>query len=162
MRDTTGRSGGREVHRRSAVRVRRVANLVNGSTLLGLVVARVAAERAVPYRDGLWLAGGYRPRFPLAGAFTIGDVVIVRAPRETVQALDRSDPRLLDHEARHATQYACCLGLPFLPLYGAAAGWSWLRCRDWWSRNWFERRAGLSDGGYRENPVVWPRVRVAG
>jgi hypothetical protein len=44
-------------------------------------------------------------------------------------------------------------------LYLAAAGWSWLRTGDFASRNVFERRAGLADGGYRERPVRLPRAR---
>jgi hypothetical protein len=35
-----------------------------------------------------------------------------------------------------------------LPLYGIASAWSWLRTRDYFSRNVFERLAGLDDGGY--------------
>jgi hypothetical protein len=38
-----------------------------------------------------------------------------------------------------------------LPLYFAAAGWSWLRCRDFYWHNVFERRAGLEAGGYRRS-----------
>jgi hypothetical protein len=60
---------------------------------------------------------------------------------------------LLDHEERHVTQYAWCAGV-LMPIgYVAAAGWSWLRTGDFASRNVFERRAGLADGGYRERPL---------
>jgi hypothetical protein len=59
----------------------------------------------------------------------------------------RGDRRLFAHEARHATQYACC-GLAMLPLYGAAALVSWTLCGDFGARNVFEQRAGLADGGY--------------
>jgi hypothetical protein len=60
---------------------------------------------------------------------------------------------LLDHEERHVTQYAWCGGV-LMPIgYVAAAGWSWLRTGDVASRNVFERRAGLVDGGYRERPL---------
>ena len=45
---------------------------------------------------------------------------------------------------------ACWLGLPFLPAYAVASAWSWARTGDPWSRNAFERRAGLAAGGYRE------------
>jgi len=38
-------------------------------------------------------------------------------------------------------------------LYLGAAGWSWLRTGDFFSRNAFERGAGLISGGYREQPV---------
>ncbi len=56
------------------------------------------------------------------------------------------------HEESHIRQYAV-LGPAFWPAYALACGWSWLRTGDWWSRNAFERRAGLSAGGYRERPV---------
>lgn len=55
---------------------------------------------------------------------------------------------LLGHEERHSTQYAYCLGLPFLVFYGVAAGWSMLRSGNPASRNFFERQAGLVAGGY--------------
>ena len=32
-------------------------------------------------------------------------------------------------------------------------GWSWLRTGDRASRNFFERQAGLADGGYRDLPT---------
>ncbi|MFP5316410.1 MAG: hypothetical protein ACLGHS_13675, partial [Actinomycetes bacterium] len=51
------------------------------------------------------------------------------------------------------TQYALCLGLPFLPAYFFFAGISWLLTGDPASRNPFERSAGLKDGGYVERPV---------
>ena len=57
---------------------------------------------------------------------------------------------LLGHEERHCTQYAWCLGLPFLPLYFLAAGWSLARTGNPGTRNFFERRAGLRAGGYPE------------
>jgi hypothetical protein len=50
-----------------------------------------------------------------------------------------------------------------MPLvYGVAAGWSWLRTGDVASRNVFERRAGLVDGGYREQPLraLWGRLEA--
>ncbi|HEY6276458.1 MAG TPA: hypothetical protein VIX86_08995, partial [Streptosporangiaceae bacterium] len=60
---------------------------------------------------------------------------------------------LLTHEARHATQFACCGGVVMLPLYFLAAGLSWLLTGDFGSRNIFERRAGLAEGGYAERPL---------
>ena len=72
-----------------------------------------------------------------AGAL-LGSVVFFRP----VVPAPESRPALLGHEAGHAAQYAWCLGLPFLPLYGLAAAWSWLRTGDPASRNPFERAAG--------------------
>ena len=125
----------------------RALNWVNGTTVAGLAVAH-ASRCTVASRDGCYEAIGYTHRYPLAGAFTIGSVVIAR---------DRLDDRVWRHELGHVRQYAWC-GPMFLPLYGLAAGWSWVRCGDWWSRNIFERRAGLAAGGYVERPV---RRRVA-
>ena len=133
-----------------AARVR--ANRRNGSTTIGLALARCTSDGAEPFRDGLWLAGGYRPRWPLGAAFTVGDVVLARAPREHLVSHDLEDPRLLDHERRHAEQWACWGGLPFLLAYGTAALTSLISHGDWWSGNRFERAAGLADGGYVARP----------
>ena len=73
---------------------------------------------------------------------------------------------MLLHEERHSWQYAACLGLPMLPLYGLAAGWSYLRGGDPGVHNAFERLAGLEDGGYatvsrRERARLRHRGRTA-
>ena len=133
-----------------AQRARRVANLVNLSTPFGLLVARVGGARRRPGPYGLVLAEGYRFRFPVASAFTLGDVIVTA---HTFEALLRTHPELLDHEARHSRQYALSLGLPYLPLYTLAMGWSVLRTGDRASANVFERGAGLRAGGYVERPV---------
>ena len=119
-----------------------VVNWANGTTLAGLALAR-ATGCGVRRCEGFYEASGYRHRYPLAGAFTIGSVVLTRHPLPA---------GVWQHELGHVRQYAFC-GPMFLPLYGLAAGWSWLRCGDWWSRNVFEQRAGLAAGGYTENPV---------
>ncbi len=129
---------------RPAYRVRQVVNAVNLSTLLGLVLAKADGATLVRGEDGLVLARGAGGSFPRADAFTVGNVVIVRTPSPGAE--------LLAHESRHATQWACCVAL-FLPLYLAAAAWSWARCGDHYSRNTVERRAGLVDGGYTEHPT---------
>ena len=124
-------------------RVRQVANVVNLSTPLGVGLALAGRGSIRRGPDGLLLA--HAVRLPArAPAFTVGNVVLLRLDDA---ALARR-PRLLVHEARHATQYACCVGPLMLPLYGLAAAWSWLRCRDASSYNIFEVRAGLEDGGY--------------
>ena len=89
------------------------------------------------------LATGSRLPLPGAAAFTIGDVV--HTP-ETEPGSAR--PRLLAHEERHSWQYAACLGLPMVPLYGVAAGWSYLRGGDPAVHNAVRALAGLEDGGY--------------
>jgi hypothetical protein len=141
-----------------AQQLRQVANALNGSTALGLILARAAAGRVVRAPHGLLVAEHYRWRLPVARAFTLGDVVLTRTDARTLLAR----PALLAHEARHAGQYAACLGPGLLPLYGAAAAWSWLRTGDPASRNIFERRAGLADGGYAERPPRRPSGRRRG
>jgi hypothetical protein len=133
---------------RVPLRVRQVVNLVNLSTPLGLLVALAGRADVRRGPDGLLIARGYRLRVPRAPAFTVGNVVLVRLDDE---ALARR-PRLLVHEARHATQYAWCVGPLMIPLYGVAAAWSWVRSRDLAAYNVFERLAGLEDGGYRTRP----------
>ena len=133
--------------RRRRVPVRRAANLVNGSTLGGLLLARLGRADVVHGPDGLWLATDYRAWFPAprAAAVTVGDVVLLRMSVQ--DALAR--PHLLRHEARHAAQWAQWVGpVGFLPAYGVASAWSWLRHGHPGRGNWFEVRAGLEDGGY--------------
>ncbi|HEY8479676.1 MAG TPA: hypothetical protein VIL71_07590 [Spirillospora sp.] len=135
-----------------AHRLRRAVNAVNLSTGLGLLLAATATRRPRDLRrgpDGLLIAGGYRPPFPVASAFTVGDVVLLRGDASGLTG----ESRLLRHEARHATQYAWCLGLPMIPLYAVCAGASMLLCGDWASYNPFERLAGLADGGYERRPL---------
>lgn len=139
-------------------RLRSAANWINLSTPFGLALARVAAGPVRRAGRGLWVAHGYRLAVPPAPAFTLGSVVFLR--RDVARGRDPvgSIPRpLLAHEERHATQYALCGGVLMPVLYLGAAGWSWVRTGDFASRNVFERRAGLADGGYREAPVRVPR-----
>ncbi|MEE2521862.1 hypothetical protein V1639_02705 [Pseudarthrobacter sp. J75] len=139
-------------------RIRQAANLLNGSTALGILLASAAGLAVVPGPRGLLLAAGYRWPLPVAGAFTVGNVVIFRT-RGTGTTPDPrlADPILLHHEERHASQYAAFLGLPFLPLYFAAAAWSMLRTGNPGSANAFERHAGLQAGGY---PLLESRWRT--
>lgn len=123
-------------------RLRAWWNLLNGSTVLGLLVAVAAKTTLQPGPNSLLLARGYTWAFPDGGAITIGNVVLVRPHHHLPEPV-------LRHESRHAWQYAVCLGLPFLPLYGLAVLWSLALYGDTSSGNAFERAAGLSDGGYR-------------
>jgi hypothetical protein len=134
-------------------RVRAAVNAVNGSTLLGLTVAVAGGARVSRGPEGLLLATGFGPAVPRASAFTVGDVVLTRHDLAWWQGRDR----LLTHEGRHAWQYAVCLGLPMLPLYAVAAGWSYVRGGDAAAHNVFEHRAGLDDGGY---PLLSRRQRL--
>ena len=134
---------------RGAYRVRLAVNLVNGSTLAGILVAAAGRARLVRCADGLVVAMGYRLPVPPAPAFCLGNVIVTRLDAEGA----RGARVLLGHEARHATQFACCGGVVMVPLYFLAAGWSWLLTGDFGSRNVFERRAGLAEGGYAERPL---------
>ena len=133
-------------------RVKTLVNLVNGSTLLGLAVAAAGRARVSRGPRGLLLATSFAYRFPRAGAFTLGNVVLTRHDVEWLAQRDR----MLAHEERHSWQWAVTCGLPMLPLYVAAMGWSYLRGGDLSTYNVFEVRAGLEDGGY---PLVSRRQR---
>lgn len=127
--------------------LRRAANLVNGTTAAGLLAARLGRVRVRPGPGGLLLGEGWNLPLPHAAAFTLGNVILYRS--RVARAFDAGpSSALLRHEARHSSQYAV-LGLAFLPLYFAAAGYSRLRAGDPASSNIFEIMAGLSDGGYR-------------
>ena len=128
----------------SGQRLRQIANMLNGSTLFGLLLAACARTPVTSGPRGLLIASRYRWQLPFAAAFTVGNVVLFRAGPEFALA----NPVLLGHEERHSTQYAWCLGLPFLPLYFIAAGWSLWRTGNPGSANFFERHAGLEAGGY--------------
>ena len=130
--------------------LRLVGNTVNLTTPLGLGVALAGRARIRRGPRGLLIAEGYRLRFPVAGAFTVGSVITTS---RTVDELLARHPRLLEHEEQHAWQYLYCLGLPFLPAYGACLVWSVLRTGDRAARNFFERQADLAAGGYRDVPV---------
>ena len=130
--------------------VRLAVNLVNGSTLAGLAVARLSRASLARCPDGLLVGTGYRLPVPAAPAFTMGNVIITRRPMLDVNS------NLFRHEARHTTQYAWCGGLLMLPLYFAAAGLSWLVSGDFGAWNAFERGAGLADGGYATRPLRRP------
>ena len=127
--------------------VRRVANVLNLSTPLGLLLARLGHARLRRGPHGTIVAAGYRSRFPAprAPALTIGDVILLRLDDARLAAR----PRLLGHEARHSTQWAWLLGIVAFPLaYGLATLWSLATVGDTALGNVFERRAGLEAGGY--------------
>ena len=138
-----------------AWRVKQVLNGVNGSTLLGLAVARAGRARLGRGPRGLMVATDYRLPLPVASAFTLGNVVTSKHDRAWLD----ERPALMRHEERHTWQYVACLGLPMLPLYALAAGWSLLVGGDPAVHNAFERLAGLEDGSY---PTVSARTRRHG
>jgi len=87
---------------RAAYRVRLLANLVNGSTMAGVLVAAAGRARLARGHDGLLIGAGYRLPVPVAPAFTVGNVILARSDHATLATM----PPLVAHEARHATQYS--------------------------------------------------------
>jgi hypothetical protein len=129
--------------------VKLVGNTLNLSTLAGVLVGVIGRARFSRGPRGLFYATGYKPGFPVASAFTIGNVILTKHDREYFDVR----PVLVQHEERHSWQYFCLIGLPMLPLYLLGVGWSWLRTGCPASRNPFERLANLADGNYDEKPV---------
>ncbi|NLE97050.1 MAG: hypothetical protein GX596_03540 [Propionibacterium sp.] len=128
-------------------RLRDTANLLNGSTVLGMLVGLFGRGRFRGY-SGLVVVDRVRlPKVVTASAMTVGSVVLV--PRRSLEEAVARVPELMQHEEEHAWQYAYCFGLPFLPLYGLATAWSLARTGDRARANVFEVQAGLETGGYR-------------
>jgi hypothetical protein len=140
---------------RRRARLREAANWINGSTPLGLAIARVGRARAVRAPDGIWHASGLR----LPGihrVFTVGNVVLHRHGPDHLRG--RHD--LLAHESAHATQWAWA-GPAFLPLYLTESLVSWVVTGDTANGNAFEIGAGLRRGGY-PTPALRRRARRRG
>lgn len=129
--------------------VKLVGNVLNLSTLFGVLVGVLGRATFSRGPRGLVYATGYRLRFPMAGAFTIGNLVLTKHDRAYLD----ERPLLVRHEEQHSWQYFWLVGLPLLPLYLVGAAWSWLRTGCPASRNPFERLANLNDGNYIERPV---------
>ncbi len=130
--------------------LRFAGNLVNLSTPTGLLIAQLGRARIETRPGGLLVAEGYRLPFPIAAAFTTGNVIT--AGGSWADLLSRN-PDLLRHEEAHTWQYLYCVGFGFYPLYGLCMAWSVLRTGDRAAANFFERSAGLAIGGYTEHPV---------
>jgi hypothetical protein len=137
--------------------LRLVGNVANLTTPLGILVATIGRAKISAGPRGLLLGEGYRLRFPVAGAFTVGSVLTTSS---TWEQMLQANPRLLEHEEGHTWQYLYCLGLPFYPAYTACMLWSLIRTGDRAARNFFERSAGLALGGYLDHPVQPLRVTL--
>jgi hypothetical protein len=135
-----------------------VVNTINLSTPTGVLVGVIGRARFSRGPRGLVYATGYRLKFPVASAFTIGNLILTKHDR----AYFDERPVLIKHEERHSWQYFCLIGLPMLPLYVLAAGWSFLRTGCPASRNIFERLANLDDGNYTEYPIRPLRTAFSG
>ena len=130
--------------------VRFVGNFANLTTPLGLAIAGLGGATIKRGPRGLFLGEGYRFGFPVAGAFTVGSVITTSS---TWEEMLRRNPLLIKHEEAHSWQYLYCLGLPYYIPYVIFMGWSVIRTGDRAARNFFERQAGLSIGGYVDYPV---------
>ncbi|TCO33482.1 hypothetical protein EV652_103483 [Kribbella steppae] len=128
--------------------VKVVGNCLNLSTLVGLLVGVIGRARFSWGPRGLVFANGYKIPFPVAGAFTVGNVVLSKHERAYFD-----DEALVRHEERHSWQYFCLIGLLLWPMYVVGVVVSWLLTGDPASRNPFERLANLKDGGYAERPI---------
>lgn len=137
------------------LKVRAAVNVLNLSTPLGLLIAKLGRARLRRGPRGLIFAEGYRFRFPIAGAFTVGNVVTTS---KTLDALARNTPDVVRHEDAHAWQWFA-LGPLFLPAYLLGMGWSLAQTRSIALGNPFEQQAGLVSGGYLRPGHTHPKVR---
>src|SRR5262245_57632561 len=132
--------------------VRTTLTVVNGSTLLALLLCAATGVRPRRAGNGVLIAPGYRLSVPPANNFTMGNVIFTRYTVDWLLHPDRAD--LFGHESKHVTQYAA-LGPFFFPAYWIACGWSWWRTGEYGARNVFERHAGLEAGGYQDLPTLY-------
>jgi hypothetical protein len=135
--------------------VRQVVNWLNLSTPAGLLVAVIGRASIRRSSRGTVLATGYRWRFPVASAFTVGNVILTRND----EAWCAEHPAVLKHEDRHCTQYAFCFGPVLSVPYVLFAAISWALSGSHASYNPFERLANLVDGGYAEPATRFRRTR---
>jgi hypothetical protein len=119
---------------------------VNGTTLVGLLIAVSTGAKVRRAPGGILIAEGYRPKVPKQTCFTVGSVILTR--RTAQWLLHERHVDLLAHESRHAAQYAV-LGPLFWPAYWVACGYSYTMTGSYGVRNFFEKQAGLAAGGYR-------------
>ena len=102
-----------------------LARLTGGQIHLHTGVIEVSGGAVAKLLQHVPLMGG-------AMAMTLGHVVIARST--AAHDLTR------DHERVHVRQYERW-GPLFVPAYFAASGWAWIRRRDAYRDNYFERQA---------------------
>jgi hypothetical protein len=128
---------------------RATLNWANGTTAIGLGLARLLGTPVTRGPLDTHIAANYPLRIPTATCFVIGDVIFCRHPASWLRSGQQRP--LLAHELRHTYQYAF-LGPLFWPLYFASSAWSYATTGSAGSRNVFERLAGLTTGGYPDTP----------
>jgi hypothetical protein len=134
------------------LRVRQVVNWLNLSTPAGLLIAVLGRASIRKGDRGTYLATSYRWRFPIGGAFTVGNVIMTRHD----EAWCANRPAMMRHEDRHCTQFAFFLGPAMSVPYVLCAAVSWVLSGSHAAYNPFERMADLVDGGYPQ-PALWFR-----
>jgi hypothetical protein len=132
------------------MRIRSLLTAVNGTTLVGLALAKASGARLRRGPGGVWIAEGYSGRLVKQTCFTVGSVILTRRTADWL--LHEQHTELLGHETRHVAQYAL-LGPLFWPAYWLACGWSYALTGSYGARNIFERDAGLTAGGYQPRPL---------
>ncbi len=85
---------------------RLVGNMINLTTPGGLAVAVIGGAKIRRGPRGLFLCEGYRLKFPVAGAFTIGNVITTGSTWEQ---------KLSQYPRADATRGAAQLAVPLLP-----------------------------------------------
>lgn len=100
---------------RTAYRVRLAVNLVNGSTLAGLLAAAAGRATLARAADGLLVGSRYRLPVPVAPAFTVGNVILPGATGRPSRRMGRCSP------TRHGTP----------PSTRGAEDWLCSRCTSW-------------------------------
>lgn len=135
------------------MRARTVLTAINGTTLVGLAIAKLTGATIRRGRDGVLIAENYARSIPRNTCFTVGGVIITKRTAEWL--LDDRRSALFEHESRHVGQYAV-LGPLFWPAYYLFCGYSYAMTGSYGCRNFFEKHAGLQAGGYRHDLPLRP------
>lgn len=122
--------------------------VVNAPITLASVAVGVATGASVRLDRHFTVVceGGWLSDVGLSSAFTSGNAVNVK--RSAAERL-RSSDALLEHEWRHAVQWAALGPLPFVALY-ALSYFGSQRFSGTQAWNVFEWTAGFADGGYSD------------
>jgi hypothetical protein len=120
---------------------RRLRNVAG--TLIGLRVAQLLHAECGYYSNGMIVCSSAdrNPAGPGTGGTTFGEVFV------TGSMLNNIDGDLMDHELRHAQQWAGW-GASYVRVYGAASVFSQAATGDYGCANYFEVDAGSTAGGY--------------
>lgn len=121
---------------------RQLANLP--ATAAGLVVAYYTGASCSAAANGLIVCGGASMNLG-GGGTTLGEVFVTTLPTDTVV---EQMPELQAHEQRHSAQWAGWGPIYYPIAYWMAATYSQKESGNYWTSNYFENDADLTDGGY--------------